>query len=244
MYRNILVCTNTSNQRNFNNLYFISLQKKTIRSFLLSSWHIVSPDLIGSMTKAERTRQFIIEKSAPIFNTKGYENTSMADIQEATKLSRGAIYGNFVDKNELAMAAFRHNCALSFKRADAAAAQATTAKDKLLTYTNQYAQNWQEVLKRSGCPMLNAAVEADDYLHFLRDAVREMISQFIKKLQLIIEQGQATNEFKTEIDAEKYAAFMFSVIEGSIMLAKIMNDPKYLLIAHERVSFVIEQELA
>lgn len=62
------------------------------------------------MGKAERTRAFIIQKSAPLFNIKGYENTSLSDIQEVTKLTKGAIYGNFKDKNELAIASFEYNC--------------------------------------------------------------------------------------------------------------------------------------
>ena len=40
------------------------------------------------MSKAERTKQFIIEKSAPIINKKGMAGTSLSDIMEATKLAR------------------------------------------------------------------------------------------------------------------------------------------------------------
>ncbi len=32
------------------------------------------------MSKAEKTKAFIIEKSAPIFNIKGYAGTSLKDI--------------------------------------------------------------------------------------------------------------------------------------------------------------------
>ena len=61
------------------------------------------------MTKAERTRQFIIETTAPIFNSKGYEGTSISDITAATGLTKGSVYGNFKDKNELAAAVFDYN---------------------------------------------------------------------------------------------------------------------------------------
>ena len=53
------------------------------------------------MSKAEKTKEFIIEKSAPIFNKKGYAGTSLADIMEATNLTKGSIYGNFENKDEL-----------------------------------------------------------------------------------------------------------------------------------------------
>ena len=47
------------------------------------------------MTKAEKTKQYIIEKTAPVFNRKGFAGTSMNDIVEVTGLTKGSIYGNF-----------------------------------------------------------------------------------------------------------------------------------------------------
>ena len=60
-------------------------------------------------TKAERTRNFIIEKTAEIFNRKGYAGTSMSDITEATGLTKGSIYGNFENKEDVALAVFEYN---------------------------------------------------------------------------------------------------------------------------------------
>ncbi len=48
-----------------------------------------------TMTKAEKTKQFILEKAAVLFNQNGYAGTSMDDIMKATGLSKGALYGNF-----------------------------------------------------------------------------------------------------------------------------------------------------
>ena len=45
--------------------------------------------------RSEKTRQFIIETTASLFNKKGYAGTSMSDLTEATKLTKGSIYGNF-----------------------------------------------------------------------------------------------------------------------------------------------------
>ena len=61
-------------------------------------------------SKAQRTAQFIIEKAAPLFNTRGYAGTSMNDITRATGLTKGAIYGNFDNKEEIAIAAFNPTC--------------------------------------------------------------------------------------------------------------------------------------
>ena len=57
------------------------------------------------MTKSERTRLFIVEKTAPLFNTKGFDGTTLSDLSEATGLTKGALYGNFADKDEIAVEA-------------------------------------------------------------------------------------------------------------------------------------------
>ena len=44
------------------------------------------------MGKAERTKIFIAEKTAPLFNQKGYAGTSLNDMTDATGLTKGAIY--------------------------------------------------------------------------------------------------------------------------------------------------------
>ena len=60
-----------------------------------------------SLSKAERTRLFIIEKTAPVFNTKGFAGTSLTDLTDATGLTKGSIYGNFQNKDEVALGCFR-----------------------------------------------------------------------------------------------------------------------------------------
>ncbi|MDR0265119.1 MAG: hypothetical protein LBJ04_18030 [Sphingobacterium sp.] len=46
---------------------------------------------MSKIPAAEKTREFIIQKSAQIFNIKGYENASLLDIQEGSKLIKQAI---------------------------------------------------------------------------------------------------------------------------------------------------------
>ena len=59
------------------------------------------------ISKAELTKLHILETVAPIFNKNGYAATSMQDITKATGMTKGAIYGNFKNKEELAISAFK-----------------------------------------------------------------------------------------------------------------------------------------
>ena len=84
------------------------------------------------MTKAERTRQFIIEKAAPIFNKKGMAGTAISDIMEATQLAKGGVYGNFESKDEICVEAFNYLAKSLSSAIDQYVDGKVSAKDKLL----------------------------------------------------------------------------------------------------------------
>src|SRR3978361_1704088 len=90
------------------------------------------------MGKAERTREYIVEKTAPVFNRKGYAGTSMSDLTEATGLTKGAIYGNFENKDEVALAAFDYNLQRMVQRVRQLQTDDATALGKLNAYINVY----------------------------------------------------------------------------------------------------------
>ncbi len=195
------------------------------------------------MSKAEKTRQFIIAQSAPVFNIKGYENTSLSDIQEVTGLTKGSVYGNFADKNELAIAAYQYNYDEVADRLVQCVKEAGTAADKLKSILDFYRKNWKNIARLGGCPIVNAAVEADDHAVFLKGHVQKSILDFAGLLQRIIEKGQRTKEFKQDISAQDYAYIMLTTLEGGILLAKIMHSNQRLWMALDRIQLIVDQEI-
>ena len=50
----------------------------------------------------EQTVEKILDAAAQLFLQKGYQNTTLQDIIDATKLSKGAVYHHFKSKEEIA----------------------------------------------------------------------------------------------------------------------------------------------
>lgn len=177
------------------------------------------------MSKAQRTKQFIIEKTAPIFNMKGYSGTSMSDITEATGLTKGSIYGNFANKDEVALAAFRFNVQKLHDIFSKEIEKEKTFKGKLLVYPRLYSDYYHLRVTQGGCPIINTATEADDTHPVLRKKVERVILSWKDQLAYFIKQGIASGEFKAEsIDPEKTALTIIALIEGAIMIAKITGN--------------------
>ncbi|MEY8758462.1 TetR/AcrR family transcriptional regulator [Chryseobacterium tongliaoense] len=196
------------------------------------------------MSKAEKTKQFIIEKTAPLFNTKGYISTSLSDITEATGLTKGSIYGNFENKDEVALEAYKYNSGmLSKSMAHSLGDQFPTTINKLQAFVAFYRKNWKVVFANGGCPLMNAATEADDTFPRLKSQVTRSFENWIKKISKVIVQGQENHEIKNNLDADEYASLYIMLIEGGILLSKTTGDEKYLNQALDRILLSIDKDL-
>ncbi len=171
------------------------------------------------LSKAERTRQFIIESTAVVFNKKGYAGTSLADLTEATGLTKGSIYGNFENKEDVALAVFDYNACRTADLIDQRMARANTFYDKLMVYTKVYSS--ETLAERGGCAILNTAVEADDTNDLLKNKAAKAVLKWKKKITDLIEGGIAAGEFKADVNVSQTAISIVALIEGGIMIGKV-----------------------
>ncbi|MEN4759472.1 TetR/AcrR family transcriptional regulator [Chryseobacterium sp. C39-AII1] len=196
------------------------------------------------MSKAEKTKQFIIEKTAALFNTKGYISTTLSDITEATGLTKGSIYGNFASKDEVALEVYKYNSGILGKNmARSLSQEIPTTIDKLQAFVNFYRKNWKTVFEEGGCPLMNAATEADDTFPDLRKQVAKSFEVWIHNISEVIKDGQENGEVHQEINAEELGAFFIMTVEGGILLSKTTGDEKYLNLALDRILLIIDKEL-
>ncbi|MHA7609764.1 TetR/AcrR family transcriptional regulator [Elizabethkingia meningoseptica] len=195
------------------------------------------------MNKAEKTKLFIIEKTASMFNTKGYAATSLSDITEATGLTKGSVYGNFSSKDEVVVEAFKYNTARLYKGFESAMSGRNNANERLTAFIEFYRNNWKKIYSTGGCPMLNAATEADNHLLFLKKTVKQYFIIWQKRITRIIEEGKEEGIFRTDTDSEKYAYTIMMLIEGGVLLAGTMDDAAHLNTALDRALKIIDEEI-
>lgn len=179
------------------------------------------------MTKAEKTRNFIVEKTAPIFNMKGYAGTSLNDITAATGLTKGSIYGNFANKDEVALAAFDYNLNNVSTRIEAEMNRQSSIKGKLLVYINIYQKFIDGSVSEGGCPVLNTAIDADDTHPELRGRVLKAVLDWKNKIAKLVEAGIANKEINKEHNPEQIALTIIAMVEGGIMISKLTAKTAY-----------------
>lgn len=186
------------------------------------------------MKKSDKTRQFIIEKAAVLFNQKGFNGTSMADIMAATNMSKGGIYGNFkrdgLDKNgvkeEIAVAAFEHAVVKVYSEIGQRTRVIENAVDKLKAVVYFYKERVLNPPVEGGCPIQNTSIEAEHNQPILKEKVQEAMLEWHRRVVSTLEKGIEKGEVDKKVDPNEFAMLFIGMIEGGIMGARIWKSKK------------------
>ena len=175
------------------------------------------------MTKAERTKQFIIESAAPIYNEKGIAGTTVDEVLAAANVHRGCLYNHFINKDALSYA----TADFLLKKNDdviiAAVNKAKTAKDKIYAYLN-FGKNPLDTHISGGCPIFNLAAEADDNNPIVKEKVKKSMIGAHRYFTSILKEGIKNGEFLETLDASAFAYKMFAAVEGTILICRVLGS--------------------
>lgn len=179
-------------------------------------------------SKSERTRQFIIEKTAPVFNEKGYAGTSISDLTEVTGLTKGSIYGNFENKDAVAIAAFDYNFQLVVSHIRTQISGCSGSVEKLLVYPQIYRDFLNIPFLQAGCPVANTALEADDTHPQLKERAAAGLQLWRDSLERILREGMENGELRQDTDVTESVAVIAGLIHGAVLQAKLSGKLQYL----------------
>jgi TetR/AcrR family transcriptional repressor of nem operon len=195
------------------------------------------------LSKAEETKSFIIEKVAPIFNMHGYKGTTMSQLTKVIHMTKGAIYGNFADKDEIALAAFDYNFAEISEKIGNVVRSKDNACEKLIAFANFYLDHFMEISRKGGCPLLNAAVDSDNIHPPLKKRVAEAVETWISTVTRIVYSGIKRKQINPNAKPEQFASVFVSLIEGGIMLSKATGNTIHLSRSIDQIIYLVNTEL-
>lgn len=185
------------------------------------------------------TSEFILDKVAPIFNKQGYVGTSLTDITKATGLTKGAIYCNFTNKEDLALKSFQLNINLALTPLFKLISTTNGSLNKLFAITDYQRSYYDLVKDRGGCPMLRVGVDTKFINPLLFNTAQNLSQKFTTGLTNIIQEGIDNNEIQQNTNSLEYAKIILSLIEGSSLLAFTHNDQTYINTAMDYIDNTI-----
>ena len=172
----------------------------------------------------DETKEKILAKSGTLFNTQGYKATSISDITKATGYTKGAIYRHFPSKGALEKQTLFHLSTQMFEILRDRIRCEKTAGNKMRAVFRYFESYVVKPHVKGGCPLLNAAIEADDSNPALRREAVKILDILMDSIVTILKNGIRFRQIKEKIDPEFHASIIIASLEGAIMMSKLRGN--------------------
>ena len=193
-------------------------------------------------SKGSLTRQNIIENSPQLFSVKGFYNTSISDIQEATGLTKGGLYGHFASKEDIWYAVYEEAVTI-WKRI---VFNAIRSNSDPLTRIEKFIENdLRDYLGSDvfdgGCFFLNMLVELSGQSAVLSSHLMKGFDQLAGLLCAWLQQAEQQGLLKEYLDLNAIARYIIIALNGAAALHACNRDPAILDQTVNQLHFYIEQ---
>lgn len=175
-----------------------------------------------------KAKKKLISSASRLFHAKGYNNTSVQDILDASSVFRNNFYYHFNSKEQLGfeVLARRMRWWYGYVVEPSLDNRELSPKARVHALLDRVLAIGASESGEMGCPFGNLAQE----LSFIHEDFRETLSEFFesvtKRLEECFEEGKKAGEFRKLLPSRQLAEFGFAVIQGSFLLRKTHKDPE------------------
>ena len=168
----------------------------------------------------------ILDAAARCFAKSGFARTRMEDVAAAARVSRALVHHHFGSKEELAREVQAHMLEEWSAAVDRAIASAASAGEALAAWLRVNLADTRRL------PLLHAILADAALLASFEDAARRSTAEWREKLIALLRQGQASGEFRADLDVESTAEVLRAMQVG--MMQHLLSDHPYVDVSGER----------
>ncbi|PKL41407.1 MAG: TetR/AcrR family transcriptional regulator [Spirochaetae bacterium HGW-Spirochaetae-1] len=176
-------------------------------------------------TKGEMTREHILGTAVSLINTRGFGNTGISHIIEATGVKKGNLYFHFHSKEELGLAIIdeasrQYNDYLKGK------VKGDTCVDKLYSLVDAVFRYHRSRGFTGGCIFGNTALEMADTNEEFSRRISRIFREWVSMITSLIEGAVKAGELDSSIVPPALAKHVVALLEGGIMLSRVSKDER------------------
>jgi AcrR family transcriptional regulator len=180
------------------------------------------------MGKASETRLTILQKAFELIYINGYQATSVDEILATTKVTKGAFYYHFKNKEEMGLAVINEIM------------QQTMGKMLLepLATSPEPLQEIYEMMEylliqephlqiKYGCPTNNLIQEMSPLNETFSQALAQIMNEALEASKNAVERAKSLGQVRAEVNSFQVAVFLSSGYAGIRNLGKLYQEPHY-----------------
>lgn len=199
------------------------------------------------LTKGQRTRADIVQRSAALMNKQGFLAAPLSAIMDVTGIHKGGLYRHFDSREMLANEALDFCVAAVRNRFVQAMQVKSTACEQLLAMVEAHTDAGTDVPLPGGCPIMNSAIETDhtdDPAHAsLRNRARAAMSGWHGLIQHVVRSGITRGDVRADVQPAEVATVFIACLEGAVLLTQLYGDASYMAAARAHLAHYIDAQL-
>ena len=177
------------------------------------------------MTKADLTRMNILQHAFDLIYRHGYQATSIDDIIAKTRVTKGAFYYHFRNKDEMGLSIINEILKPGFANSFNTPLQQEDDALKAIYNMMHYLLIENRFMKvEQGCPASNLAQEMTPWNVDFKNALNELTQQWAKKMTAILEKGKRQGQVRKKVNSKQVTLFILSGYWGIRNFGKLKNN--------------------
>lgn len=179
-------------------------------------------------SKGSQTRQHIIDQCLQLFSVKGYHNTSVSDILEATGLTRGGLYAHFKSKEDIWWSVYEEAIKIWRSVVFKDIRKIDDPIDRLEAVIENDMRNYLGAnIFEGGCFLLNTLVELSGQSPEMGEEVLRGFVGLTGLMKSWIEEADERGLLRPGIDPEEVATAILVALNGVAALYAATRNPLY-----------------
>ncbi|MBN1498485.1 MAG: TetR family transcriptional regulator C-terminal domain-containing protein [Spirochaetes bacterium] len=173
----------------------------------------------------EETRQLILKNGARLVHVKGFVNTGIQEILDASSVPKGSFYFYFKSKEDFGRALVDHYETFISAMFDKYLQDASrTPLERMRRFFEDSCKFYESNNFSSGCPIGNLSQEMSDISVPIREKLHETYLKMKSALQTCIEEARDQGEITGRMDPGMLATFMLNGWEGALIDMKLSKS--------------------
>ena len=171
-----------------------------------------------------RTRTFdpstALMRAVDLFSAKGYSETSMEDLVQATGVSRYGLYGTFGNKRELFEQALERYADGMGKQSFLRLLEPDASLDHIRRIFEERVKDMCCLEESKGCLFIHTAMELAPQDEDLREVLRKFMQRMSKAFSVGLESAKERREIRADVDVRAAGELLTSTMFGLAVLGR------------------------
>ena len=176
----------------------------------------------------EFNRDEVLHRAMEVFWTRGYEGTSIQDLVKYMGINRQSIYDTFGDKHTLFLQALDRYREIQSRKVFAVLERPGSVKKNLRQLFEEVVARAVSAEGRRGCFVGNSMSELSGRCKATANRTCNSVASAEKIFRRALERGRERGELPRVRDTRAVARFLYSNLQGLLLLAKATRDRKLL----------------